>query len=168
MFAEILHELAEEIKEKEAEWTDLLKREFSYQEIEQEILDVVNDLFARLVGSLLAEALGDREVQRQVRRFGGKLAYRFVGYQEVTIRLARGLVPQSRASISGSGLLPRCIASVVASGIARRPDSQETGTCLQAVEKPSVERRYCRFAVSDYADGRGEIQEENAEGHGIL
>ncbi len=90
MFAEILHELAEEIKEKEAEWTTLLKQEFSYEDIEGAILDLVNDLFARLAGSLLAEVLVDKEVQRQVRQFGGKLAYRFVGYQEVTIRLANG------------------------------------------------------------------------------
>ncbi len=90
MFAEILHELAEEIEEKEAEWTTLLKQDFSYEDIERAILDLVNDLFARLVGSLLAEVLVDKEVQRQVRQFGGKLAYRFVGYQEVTIRLANG------------------------------------------------------------------------------
>ncbi len=90
MFAEILQQLSEEIKEKEAEWTDRLKKELSYEEIEREILDVVNDLFARLAGSLLEEVLGDKEVQRKVRQFGGKLAYRFVGYQEVTLRLANG------------------------------------------------------------------------------
>lgn len=127
MFAEILHELAEEIKGKEAEWTDLLKQEFSYQEIEREILDV--------------ESCGT---------------------------VAGGFAAQSRASVSGGRLFSCCIASVVASGIARRPDSQETGASLQAMEKPSVERPYCRFTVSDYADGQGESQEENAEGYGIL
>ena len=90
MFSEILQQLAEEIKEKEAQWTDRLKKGFSYEEIEREILDVVNDLFARLAGSLLEEMPGDKEVQRKVRHLGGKLAYRFVGYQEVILRLANG------------------------------------------------------------------------------
>ena len=70
MFAEILQEFAEEIKEKEAEWTDRLKKELSYEEIEREILDVVNDLFARLAGSLLEEVLGDKEIRKKVRHFG--------------------------------------------------------------------------------------------------
>jgi len=90
MFAEILQQLAEELKEKEAEWLDRLKQELSYEEIEGEILDVVNDLFAKLAGSLLEEALEDKEILKEVRQFGGKLAYRFVGYQEVTVRLANG------------------------------------------------------------------------------
>jgi len=90
MFAEILQQFAEEIKEKEAEWTDRLRKELSYEEIEREILDLVNDLYAKLAGSLLEEVLEDKEVLRKVRQFGGKLAYRFVGYQEVTLRLANG------------------------------------------------------------------------------
>ncbi len=90
MFAEILQQLAEEIKEKEAEWLDRLKKELSYEEIEREILDLVNDLFAKLASSLLGEVLEDKEILKRVRQFGGKLAYRFVGYQEVTVRLANG------------------------------------------------------------------------------
>ena len=90
MFAEILQQFAEEIKEKEAEWTDRLKKELSYEEIEREILDLVNDLFAKLAGPLLKAVLEDKEILKRVRQFGGKLAYRFVGYQEVTLRLANG------------------------------------------------------------------------------
>ncbi len=40
MFTEILQELAQEIKEKEADWLDRLKKGFSYEEIEHEILDL--------------------------------------------------------------------------------------------------------------------------------
>jgi hypothetical protein len=90
MFAEILQQFVEEIKEKESEWLDQLKGEFSYEEIEREILDLVSDLFTRLAGSLLEEVLEDGEILKKVRQFGGKLAYRFVGYQEVTLRLANG------------------------------------------------------------------------------
>jgi hypothetical protein len=90
MFAEILHELAEKIKEKESEWFDQLKEEFSMEELEREILDVVNALFSRLMGSLLERVLEDKEILKKVRQFGGKLAYRFVRYQEVTVRLANG------------------------------------------------------------------------------
>ncbi len=73
MFAEILQQLAEEIKEKEAEWLDRLKKELSYEDIEREILDMVNDLFARLAGSLLEEALEDKEILKRVRQFGGEV-----------------------------------------------------------------------------------------------
>lgn len=89
-YAEILQHFIEELKEKEAEWTARLKKELSYEEIEREILDLVNDLFARLAGSVLEEVLEDKEILKRVRQFGGKLAYRFVGYQEVTVHLANG------------------------------------------------------------------------------
>ena len=89
MFAEILHEFVEKIKEKESEWFDQLKEEFS-MEVEREILGMVNDLFSRLMGSLLERVLEDKAILKKVRQFGGKLAYRFVRYQEVTVRLANG------------------------------------------------------------------------------
>ena len=44
MPAEILQQFVEEIKGKEYEWLDQLVGEFSYEEIEREILDLVNDL----------------------------------------------------------------------------------------------------------------------------
>ncbi len=92
MFTEILEEFAEEIKEKESDWSDQLKEGFSLEEVEREILDMVldmvNDLSSRLTGSLLERALADRELLKQVRLLGGKLAYRFVSYQEITLRLA--------------------------------------------------------------------------------
>ncbi len=91
MFAEILQEFVEEIKGKESQWIDQLKGELSYEEIEREILDIVSELFSRLAGSLLEKVLEDEEILKEVRRFGGKLAYRFVGYQEVTLRLANGV-----------------------------------------------------------------------------
>lgn len=90
MFTEILDEFVEEIKEKESDWFDQLKEGFSLEEVEREILDMVNDLSSRLTGSLLERALADRELLKQVRLFGGKLAYRLVSYQEVTLRLANG------------------------------------------------------------------------------
>lgn len=89
-YEEILRQFIEELKAKEAEWIDRLKKELSYEEIEREILNLVNDLFARLAGSLLAEVLEDEEILKRVRQFGGKLAYRFVRYQDVTVRLANG------------------------------------------------------------------------------
>lgn len=67
-----------------------MKKGFSYEEIEHEILDLGSDLFAKLAGSLLEEVPGDEEILKKVRQFGGKLAYRFVGYQEVTLRLGNG------------------------------------------------------------------------------
>jgi hypothetical protein len=90
MFTEILEELAGEIKEKESEWFGQLKEGFSLEEVEREILDMVNDLSSRLTGSLLERLLEDKEILKEVRQFGGKLAYRFVNYQEVTLRLATG------------------------------------------------------------------------------
>jgi hypothetical protein len=90
MFAEILHEFVEKIKGKESEWFDQLKEEFSMEEVEREILDMVSDLFSGLMGSLLERMLKDKEMLKRVRYFGGKLAYRFVRYQEVTVRLANG------------------------------------------------------------------------------
>jgi hypothetical protein len=42
------------------------------------------------MGSLLEGVLEDKEILKKVRQFGGKLAYRFVRYQEVTVRLANG------------------------------------------------------------------------------
>ena len=90
MFAEILQEFVEKIKEKESGWFDQLRDGFSMESVEREILDMVNDLFSRLMGSLLERVLEDKEVLKKVRQFGGKLAYRFVRYQEVTVRLANG------------------------------------------------------------------------------
>ena len=90
MFEEILHEFVEKIKEKESEWFDQLKNEFSMEEVEREILYMVNDLFSRLMGSLLERMLEDKEILKKVRQFGGKLAYGFVRYQEATVRLANG------------------------------------------------------------------------------
>lgn len=90
MFTEILEEFAEEIKEKESDWFDQLKEGFSLEKVEREILDIVNDLSSKLTGSLLERVLADRELLKQVRLFGGNLAYRFVSYQEVTLRLANG------------------------------------------------------------------------------
>ena len=89
-YEEILRQFVEAIKSKEAEWLDGLKGELSYEEIEREILNVVNDLFANLTGSLLARVLEDKEILKRVRQYGGKLAYRFVGYYEMTVRLANG------------------------------------------------------------------------------
>jgi glutathionylspermidine synthase len=74
MFEEILHEFVEKIKEKESEWFDQLKDGFSMEEVEREILDMVNDLFSRLMGSLLERVLEDKEILKKVRQFGGKLA----------------------------------------------------------------------------------------------
>ena len=90
MFTEILEEFAGEIKGKESEWFDQLREGFSLEEVERDILDIVNDLSSRLTGSLLERLLADKEILKEVRRFGGKLAYRFVSYQEVTLRLANG------------------------------------------------------------------------------
>lgn len=90
MFAEILEEFVEKIKEKESDWFDQLKEEFSMEAVEREILDMVNGLFSRLMCSLLERVLEDKGVLKKVRQFGGKLAYRFIRYQEVTVRLANG------------------------------------------------------------------------------
>ncbi len=90
MFTEILEEFVEEIKGKESDWFDQLREGFSLEEVEREILDMVNDLSSRLTGSLLERVLADRELLKQVRLFGGKLAYRLASYQEVALRLANG------------------------------------------------------------------------------
>jgi hypothetical protein len=93
MFTEILEEFVEEIKEKESDWFDQLKEGFSLEEVEREILDMASDLSSRVTGLLkgfLERVLTDKELLKQVRLFGGKLAYRLVSYQEVTLRLANG------------------------------------------------------------------------------
>lgn len=97
MLAEILHQFAAGINEKEAEWLERLKRDLCYEDIEREVLDFSQFVSSILMGSLLEQTIADRELLDGVRCFGGTLAYRFVEYREITVRLSSGAQWQVRS-----------------------------------------------------------------------
>ena len=90
MLAEIVQHFEAKVKEKEAEWVERLKEDFSYEEVEREVLGWTRECFSEIMGVLLKRVLEDREVLEALKRFGGKLAYRFVSYQEVEVTVGSG------------------------------------------------------------------------------
>ena len=55
------------------------------------MLGWTGELFSGIMGRLLEEVLEDREVLAGMKRLGGKLGYRFVSYQEVSVRVGSGV-----------------------------------------------------------------------------
>jgi len=90
MLAGIVQHFEAKVKEKEAEWVARLKRDFSYEEVEREVLGLAREFFSEVMEEVLKEVLEDGEVLEAVKRFGGKLAYRFVSYQAVEVTVGNG------------------------------------------------------------------------------
>lgn len=90
MLAGIVQHFEGKVKEKEAEWVERLKRDFSYEEVEREVLGLAREFFSEVMEEVLKEVLEAREVLEALKRFGGKLAYRFVSYQEVEVTVGNG------------------------------------------------------------------------------
>ena len=91
MLEEIVRHFEAKVKEKkEAEWVEQLKKSFSYEEVEREVLSWTREFFSEIMEDLLKEVLEDRAVLEALKRFGGKLAYRFVGYREVEVTVGKG------------------------------------------------------------------------------
>lgn len=61
-----------------------------YESIEQEVLGLSRDVASEVLGRVLDATLSNTEVLSAVRVYGGRLGYRFVRYQPLTIRLATG------------------------------------------------------------------------------
>ena len=64
MLREIVQDFEEEVKEKEEEWVQRLKGDFSYAEVEREVLGWTRELFSGIMGRLLKVVVEDREVLR--------------------------------------------------------------------------------------------------------
>jgi hypothetical protein len=90
MLEEIVRHYEEEIKGKAAEWISRLKGDWTYEDVEGEVLSWSRALCTGILGVLLEEVLGDKEVLGVVRRLGGQLGYRLVNYSEVEVRLGSG------------------------------------------------------------------------------
>ena len=90
MLGGIVPHFEAKVKEKEAEWVERLKQSFSYEEVEREVLSRTQELASEILAGVLKEVLEDEEVLESLKRFGGKLAYRFVGYRAVEVTVGNG------------------------------------------------------------------------------
>jgi hypothetical protein len=90
MLERIVQHFEAKVKEKEAEWVARLKEDFCYEAVEREVLGLTRELFSEVMEEVLKEVLEDREVLEALKRFGGKLAVRFVSYQEVEVTVGNG------------------------------------------------------------------------------
>ena len=90
MLGGIVQHFEGKVKEKEAEWVARLKQDFCYEAVEREVLGLTREFFSEVMEQVLKEVLADREVLEALKRFGGKLAYRFVSYQEVEVTVGNG------------------------------------------------------------------------------
>lgn len=90
MLEEIVRHYEEEIKGKAGGWVARLKGDWAYEEVEREVLSWSSALCTGILGVLLEEVLGDKEVLRVARRLGGQLGYGLVSYSEVEVRVGSG------------------------------------------------------------------------------
>ena len=97
MLGGIVRHFEAKVKEKEAEWVEGLKQSFSYEEVEREVLSMTQELASEVLAGVLKEVVEAEEVLESLKRFGGKLAYRFVGYRVVEVRVGNGKQVQVRS-----------------------------------------------------------------------
>ena len=73
-----------------AELAAPLKQSLDYEAVERHVQSLAGDASSEVLESVLAEVFTDQALLASVRAYGGRLAYRFVDYRAVTVRLATG------------------------------------------------------------------------------
>lgn len=71
-------------------FSESLSESLCYESLEQEVLGLSRDVASEVLGSVLEATLSNPELLSAVRVYGGRLGYRFVRYQPLTVRLATG------------------------------------------------------------------------------
>jgi hypothetical protein len=90
MLGEMLHQTGSGIKVLHGLLLDDLRETLCYESVEAEVMCLTRSCATVLLGSVLEELFEDAILLKGVRVLGGRLAYRFVGYQEVSVRLGTG------------------------------------------------------------------------------
>ena len=97
MVEAILQDFERKVKEKIEELMDELRENLDFAAIEQVLTEMLNELLASLLGKMLNELLSEKNVLKQLKILGGRLAMRFKEYRWVTIRLGNGQTIRVRA-----------------------------------------------------------------------
>jgi len=73
-----------------ASLSEQVSESLDYETIEQQVLGLSRDATTEMLGSVLESTLANAALLSDVRVYGGRLGYRFVRYQSLTVRLATG------------------------------------------------------------------------------